>query len=108
MEDIAQAIADFSLLEKTDSREYNLGSTETVTILELASRIHKQAVAMGLRDGDQPLRFLHSESPKGDVRTAFPSIDRVKNELGWQPHVSLDQALERCIRETLQDQVQPS
>lgn len=102
VEDIAQAIADFSLLDKTDSREYNLGSPEAVTILELASKIHEQGVALGIRDGGRPLQFLHSESPKGDIRTVVPSIDRAQRELSWQPKVSLEHALEKCITEALQ------
>lgn len=101
VDDIAEAIAKFSLLDRTDSREYNLGNPEPVTILELAGKIHEQGVVLGIRDGSRPLRFYHGESPKGDVRTLIPSIDRAQMELSWQPTVSLDQALNFCIQEAL-------
>lgn len=101
VEDIAAAIAEFSFVEATDCHEYNLGNPEPVTMLELAQKIYQKAVALAIIDSGRPLRFVHRESPKSDVRTLIPSIERARKELGWQPTVSLDQALDACIREAL-------
>ena len=108
VEDIAEAIAKFSLQELTNCRVYNLGNPEPVTILELAKKIHEQGIALGIRDGHRALEFVHHPSPQGDVRTLIPSIERAQRELGWQPRVSLDQALQFCISEVLQSTASPN
>jgi UDP-glucose 4-epimerase len=101
VEDIASAIAKFSFEEATDGRAYNLGNPEPVTMLELAKKVHQRAQLMGFLDGSYTLRFSHRPAPAEDVRALIPSIDRARRELGWQPVVSLDGALELCIKEAL-------
>lgn len=108
VEDIAEAIAKFSHQESTNSGVYNLGNPEPVTIRELAQKIHEKGVALGIRDGDRALEFVHHPSPKRDVRTLIPSIERAKRELGWQPKVFLDQGLQFCIDEVLQSAAAPN
>jgi len=105
VEDIAGAIAKHSFVDATNGRAYNLGNPEPVTILDLASRIHRKAIAMGRLDPGRPLRFSHRPSPKEDVRVLIPSIERAKKELGWSPKVPLDQSLEACIRGPLAEVV---
>lgn len=102
VDDIAAAIASFSFAEVTDGRAYNLGNPEPVTILELATKVHAKAVAFGAMDGSYVLKFSHRPAPAEDVRVLIPSIDRARKELGWEPSVRLDQAIEFCIREAWQ------
>ncbi len=102
VDDIASAIAKFSFEDATKRRAYNLGNPEPVTMLELAQKIYERAVAMGVFDGSYSLRFVHRTAPKEDVRVLIPSAERARKELGWEPSVRLNEALEFCIREALQ------
>ena len=39
-----------------------------------------------------------SESRAGDVRDSFASLDRIRNELGYEPVVGFREGLERTLR----------
>lgn len=62
-------------------RIYNLGESETVTMLELIETIGK---ALGI---EPKIRFLDNE--KGDVPATWADVSRARDELGYSPSTSL-------------------
>ncbi len=67
----------------------NLGNPGEFTMLELAKKV--QALAGG--DG----RIEHHPLPPDDPARRKPDISVARELLGWEPHVPLDQGLERTV-----------
>jgi UDP-glucose 4-epimerase len=86
-----------SALEKRDSRGevVNVGGTETVTIQQLAERIHGK-----MSDGPLRARYISYESLPGkyqDVIHRVPDTTKAERMLGFRTQVGLDEGLEATI-----------
>lgn len=101
IDDIAEAIATHSFSDETENEAFNLVNREPVTMKELARRIHRKGVERGIRE-DQPLQFNHKEIYDDDVDKRIASDEKAKEAFGWEPSVQLDDALEKCIDETME------
>lgn len=97
VEDVASAIAKYSLQTITDNEVFNLGNPEPVTIKELAFRIHKLAKAKGIIPKTEQLSFKYLPVYEDDVKVRIPCVEKAKNVLQWEPKVKLDEALDRCL-----------
>ena len=95
--DVARAIADYSLDSRTDGEIFNLGNPVPVTMKELALKIHLAALRSGTLKDCRPLMFEHLATHEDDVRIRIPSIEKARRILGWEPTVTLEEALERCV-----------
>lgn len=71
------------------ARVFNLGNPEEVTVLEFAHLVKEVT-------GSQSQIIFHP-LPKDDPRRRRPDITKAKTILGWQPRVSLREAIERTI-----------
>lgn len=69
---------------------YNIGGGHRISILELAEKIIKMT--------ESSSRIQHTESRKGEAEHTYADITKAQNELGWRPHISLDQGLEKYIK----------
>jgi nucleoside-diphosphate-sugar epimerase len=97
IEDVARGIADFSFAPETLDEDFNLGNPEPVRMIDLARRIHR-IYHEALGDGPkEELGFTHLPSFADDVRVRIPSSDKARAILGWEPRVSLDEMLRRCV-----------
>jgi UDP-glucose 4-epimerase len=78
---------------------FNVGSTEEITISDLAARI---AAAAGV---DPKIRYVpYTEAyVKGfeDMQRRVPSTDKVNGLLGWVPEKNLDDILSETIAEAV-------
>ncbi|MBT9138232.1 MAG: GDP-L-fucose synthase [Syntrophomonadaceae bacterium] len=97
IEDVASAIAKYSLESVTDCEAFNLGNPEPVTMKELASRIYAIAREKGLIQDKRELSLRTLPAYEDDVRIRIPSVEKAKSILGWEPKVKLDEALRSCI-----------
>ena len=72
-----------------------IGSTEEVTILELAERI------IQLTGSDSSIEFVSYAKAYGsgfkDMRRRIPDTTKIQNLTGWKPALSLNDALVRLI-----------
>lgn len=77
------------------ARVYNLGSTEEVTILDLARRV----IALTGSESDISLVPYAEAYEPGfeDMRRRVPDIGRAREALGWEPRSSLDEILKSVI-----------
>jgi UDP-glucose 4-epimerase len=85
-------------LESPQSRGevINVGGTETVTITELAGRVH---AALAIDDALAIKYVRYDELPGNyqDVRHRIPDISKAQRLLGFQAQVSLDDGLARTL-----------
>ena len=72
-------------------RAYNVGSSENVTISELAARVASLI---------EPAVAVHTLTSTGSAPASWyvPSTTRAETELGLRPRVDLDEALRRTLR----------
>jgi UDP-glucose 4-epimerase len=93
--DTVRALAGLMADPGTAGQIYNVGSTEPVTILELAKRI------LRMTGSNSQLVFVPYEEVYGqgieEMFQRVPSIDKIRSAIGWQPTVSLDGILEAVV-----------
>jgi len=94
--DVVEAIIGLMSRPNTAGRVYNIGSTEEIGIEELADKI----IAMTASKSEK--RFVPYEKAYGraieDMMRRVPSIERIRDAVGWEPKTSLTEALEAIIR----------
>ena len=98
--DSVRAIAGLAEARDAVGRVFNIGSTEEVTILELARRTLALA-----SDGDdnwqQQIRFISYEDAYAlgfeDMQRRVPDISRIGQTIGWSPLIPLDTTLQQVI-----------
>jgi len=71
---------------------YNLGSTETITLLELARQIIEIYGKGSYRFAPFP-----EESRKIDIGDYFGSFARIREEMGWTPRITLREGIRRTL-----------
>jgi UDP-glucose 4-epimerase len=93
--DVVRALAALPNQPRAVGQVYNVGSTEEVSILELARRVKR------LTESRSELRLIPYEQAyaKGfeDMRRRVPSTDKLYQLMGWRPTKSLDEILRLMI-----------
>jgi UDP-glucose 4-epimerase len=92
--DVVKALA--GLLERADGEIYNVGSTERISIRELAERV------LAATGSASELVFVpYEEIYEGGVAEEMfhraPAIDKITAAIGWEPTIGLDGILEDVI-----------
>jgi UDP-glucose 4-epimerase len=105
VEDVIRAIVGLSDSADAIGRVFNVGSQNEVTIRELAERVIRgvasargEASATNL---DDRIRAVPYDQAYGegyeDMRRRIPDTTRVRDAIGWEPRVSLEETLRRVI-----------
>jgi len=80
---------------KASGGVYNIGSTEEVSILELANRV------IEMTSSSSSIEFRSYEDAYGegfeDMNRRVPSLDRIRGIIGYEPRLSLDDVLRSVI-----------
>ena len=94
--DVVQALLALPLQPRAVGQVYNIGSTEEVTILDLARRVKQ------LTESRSELRLIPYDQAyaKGfeDMRRRVPSTDKIYQLMGWHPTKSLDEILRLTVQ----------
>jgi UDP-glucose 4-epimerase len=93
--DVARALADLMETDEAVGEVFNVGSSEEVTILELAERTRAAA-----RSESTIRRVPYEEAYAPgfeDMRRRIPDTTKIRRLLGWQPTRNLDQILADLI-----------
>ncbi|CAG0937645.1 UDP-glucose 4-epimerase [Thermoflexales bacterium] len=95
VKDTVRAVVGLSQEPRAVGEIFNVGSSDEITILELAQRIVQRAHS---RSEIQLIPYDQAyESGFEDMRRRVPSTEKIKAALGWQPTVMLDQTLDEVI-----------
>tara|TARA_Y100000589_G_C27079667_1_gene599043 strand:+ start:22 stop:960 length:939 start_codon:yes stop_codon:yes gene_type:complete len=91
--DVARLLVDLATNEWPNPSQsiYNVGTGKAVTVIELASHIHKIA---GSVSSFEPT--FQSERV-GDIERSVASIVAIENDLGWKPEIQLAEGLRKLI-----------
>ena len=84
IEDVVDGFVKAGMQDLPTGEVFNIGSTEEVSIIDLAERIAKFGDKVEVSFGD---------GYHGDVKRRLPNISNSKQVLGWQSTVSLDEGL---------------
>ncbi len=95
VEDLVEALVGLLEHPASNNRVFNVGSTEEVTILELARRIKT------LSGSDSPIVFVPYRDAYApgfeDMQRRLPDLSRITDHIGWQPRRRLDDILASVI-----------
>jgi nucleoside-diphosphate-sugar epimerase len=89
--DIARGIVMAVESERAVNEDFNLGTAEEITMLELARRIHALAAPA------RPFAVTYVPGFAADIRRRVPDGAKAKRVLGWEPRISLDEGLREVI-----------
>jgi UDP-glucose 4-epimerase len=104
VEDVVRAIIGLSECAEAAGQVFNVGSTEEVTILQLATMVLQavdsvRAEASTQGSQEERIRFVAYDEAYGtgfeDMRRRVPDIGRIKTTIGWEPQLSLEETLRR-------------
>ncbi len=93
--DVVEAMVALAQEPSAVGEVFNIGSTEEVTIEELAKRI------VGLTDSSSEIVYVPYdeayEEGFEDMRRRVPDIHKIRDYIGWEPSVDLEGILRRVI-----------
>lgn len=95
VDDVVEAVIGLMNCKKAAGKVYNIGSTEEITIEELADEI------IEMTGSKSEKKFISYEEAYGrpidDMMRRIPSLERIKKAIGWEPKTSLEEALRVII-----------
>ena len=91
--DVARLLVDLATNEWPNPSQsiYNVGTGKAVTVIELASHIHKIA------GSGSSLEPTFQSERVGDIERSVASIVAIENDLGWKPEIQLAEGLRKLI-----------
>lgn len=93
--DVVRALSALMICPAAPGRVYNIGSTEEITIEDLARRV------MEMTGSKSPIRYVSYEQAYGkpfdDMMRRLPSLDRIRQTIGYQPEADLRTILASVI-----------
>lgn len=94
--DAIEAVIGLMEVDHTVGEVYNVGSQQEVSMLDLAHRVRE------LTGSSSEIMFMPYEEAYGenfeDMPRRVPSLDKIRDAIGWQPTIGLDQTLESVIQ----------
>ena len=94
--DVVAAIQGLAETDSAIGELYNIGSTEEVSILQLAQRIRDRADSAS-EIQLVPYEQAYQQAGFEDFRRRVPSIDKIHEAIGWQPTTPLDETIDQII-----------
>lgn len=106
--DAVDAIMRLAEYPEAVGQVFNIGATESVTILELAQRVLQHVGAT--RNGHEPIVYVPYEQAYAagfeDMRRRVPDISKINRTIGWKPTHTLDEILRDVIAEFAAEKMQ--
>ncbi len=95
--DVVEALPKLMALPEAQGEIYNIGSTEDITILDLAKRVNEKT------GNKADVVFIPYEKAYvqgfDDMRRRVPDLTKVRKAIGYEPTRSLDDILDDVIAE---------
>ena len=95
--DVAQAIQGLAESDETIGELYNIGSSEEISIMQLAERVRGRA------DSASEIKLIPYEQAYAqpgfeDFRRRVPDTSKIRAAIGWRPTTSLNDTIDQIIR----------
>jgi len=90
--DLAAGIAECVEREEARNEDFNISTSESTTVLELAQLIWRK-----VKGPDVPFNHVSDEAFEYDVQKRIPSVDKAKRILGVEATTSLSEMLDEVI-----------
>lgn len=95
VEDVIEAVIGLMDSEQAAGNVYNIGSTEEVSIEGLADKIIEMT---GSKSKKEYVDYEEAYGmPMEDMMRRVPSLERIKNAIGWEPKTNLTETLQAII-----------
>lgn len=101
IDDVAQAIVDWSFDEKTKNEIFNLSNPEPICMIDLARLIHSKSVEKGLLEPGE-LKFETVNNIPNDVMVRIPSNAKAKAILGFETDHKVEKSIVKCLEHTIE------
>jgi UDP-glucose 4-epimerase len=93
--DVVRAIADLGDTPRAVGEVYNIGSSEEVTIMELAERVRARA---GSASDIRKIPYEQAyETGFEDFRRRVPNAAKIRAVTEWEPTIALDDTIDQII-----------
>lgn len=89
--DLAKGIATCIFNEKALNNDFNISTSESTTVLDLAKLVWKKI------NGDKPFRFVSDKPYEHDVQKRVPDTRKAKEVLGFEAKTTLSEMLDEVI-----------
>ena len=93
--DVVDAVVDLSNCKETVGRAYNIGSTEEISIEALADKIIEMTGSKSKKEF-VPYEVAYGR-PIEDMMRRVPSLERIRETIGWQLRTGLTETLQAVI-----------
>jgi len=93
--DVVRALAGLMAYERAIGQVFNVGSSEEITIEDLADKV-LQITGSKAEKVYVPYEKAYTKS-FDDITRRVPSIDKVREVIGWQPTLGLDEIVQRVV-----------
>jgi nucleoside-diphosphate-sugar epimerase len=97
IQDVADAIASFSLSEMADNEIFNVGNSEPVTVKELVGKIVEIGKRSNVLPPDYEVEFEYLPAYDDDVKKRIPDVSKLQYAFGWVAKIKVDESLNNCI-----------
>lgn len=102
--DVVEAIHTLSEAAGVEGQVFNIGSSEEVTIMELAQRVRDRA------DSASEIRLVPYdeayETGFEDFRRRVPSTEKIQQAIGWRPKTPLNETIDQVIAYIRQEEME--
>lgn len=103
--DLVEALIGLMSCEQAAGKVYNIGTNNEIAIEDLADKI------IEMTNSKSKKQFVSYEVAYGrpieDMMRRVPSVERIKETIGWEPQTSLDETLQAII-ESIREKPSPS
>ena len=89
--DLAKGIVECVTNPAALGEDFNLSTTESTTVLELAEKIWHKI------NGERPFSYVSDDPFEHDVQKRVPSVDKAQTVLGFSCETSLDEMLDVVV-----------
>ena len=93
--DLVEAVTSLINCEQAAGQVYNIGTSEEITIEELADKIIKMTGSKSKKEF-VPYEVAYGR-PLEDMMRRVPSVERIKKTIGWESKTSLDETLQLIV-----------
>ena len=93
--DLVEAVIELMNCEQAAGNVYNIGSNEEISIEQLANKIIEMTGSKSIKQYI-PIEVAYG-MPIEDMMRRVPSLERIKEAIGWRPKTSLDETLRVII-----------